>query len=150
MFIGKRAASEDFYLQYVREKANLPFAAEKIEQEDIADLVQNQNIAIRARVEQRENACEELKARGWTAFSLPEEFVTEGILKLDKVADKEILLYDEHFDCMRLYVNDYYAHSGKKGGRAFPGWNYQYRSPNYTFCLFVPELNLLFYKELDG
>lgn len=141
----------DFYTRYIQEKLELPFGVEEVEVESAIELFADQELSLKAYVGEHDVACyDKLNNMGWISSKLPKQFITEHVLRWDEKFDVEMWSYNEKFDCMWLYVDDYYKKYGEKGRVAGWGTEYTYCSPNYTLCLFVPECNLLFYKEVDS
>ena len=149
VYYGERAKSnpEKYYERYLQEKLDLPFQIECCEVVDSFAAVADQQLAVRAYM--TEDASESLRAAGWVASRLPDEFVQERLLDENVPFEEEILAYDEKYDCLWYYADEYREAYGKKAD-FFEYKECRYNSPNYRLALYVPECRMLLYKEYDS
>lgn len=152
MFLSKKdeADGERYYIQYIQDKLSFPLALNSIEVVNAIDLFADQVLDIKAYTSIDPTVSSaKLIDMGWNRSELPEEFERERLLETENPFDREILSYNEKYDCLWLYIDEYLAFYGKKADYATYG-EYTYRSPNYIICLYEPESGQLFYKESDS
>ena len=106
VYYGERAKSnpEKYYERYLQEKLNLSFQIERCEVVDSFAAVADQQLAVRAYM--TEDTSESLRAAGWVASRLPDEFVQERLLDENVPFEEEILAYDEKYDCLWYYADN--------------------------------------------
>ena len=86
-----------------------------------------------------------LEEAGWRHTPLPDAFSQEGLLK-DNTFDRKLRDLAAENDHWWFYRDDYYVKYNEKN---FSYTSYQYLSREYTYAVYFPDLNLLYYRRHD-
>lgn len=143
--------SEEPFEQYAQKKLDLSFEADNIEVCSFFSAIADLEMSLRIRVsETTPISPASLREKGWISSKVPAAFVDERLLDPYRIFDKELLLYNDQYDCLWYYVDEYYEYYGKKADYPPSYADSIYASPNYRLALYVPECRLIFYKEYDS
>jgi hypothetical protein len=139
------------YAKYIQRKLDVPFPIIEVEVAHHFHSTSDNDFYYKAYLSDEHTiSVQELIGMGWMSSPLPEELLTEHVLEDDEPFDAEILSYSKEHEYLWFYRDDYFAFYQKKGFVAGLGTDYLYRSPNYTFCVYFPKCNLLYFRDWDS
>lgn len=131
----------------IRNKLGRCFQIEDVEIINDFMAISDMDLALKFKLSNREPLTQKLTEKGWRSEPIPEQIAYDRILSQYDEFDREMIEYTQNYDCQWIFIDVYNQHYKRRKETPETKGDI-YGSPHFRLAVYVPEYNLLLYREI--